>query len=554
MSTPRLIELAKDGNPRAIAVLLNQQLQSRGITAVASRDGSCLRLLLEGQKQPNPSVLLPYLCKALTRLESPTLQRAEVYGRKQGDNQRWQAELKCEAGRFVRVEHPADRPAASRLDPLDPSVVHPAQDLAEAPKAISTAELRASLISAPVRSHKPRPGRQPGPISRTQSQPVASYSRVLPRGEAARQRRWERSHRNSSTNPSTNPQTPLVKAAHDADDSMDSLEAALMVGPATARRRASAPPVPSSSASKRKPSLYRPTDRPTDRSSDPLTAKASAQASAESPDASAFSVAEPNPTARSMPHPHRSSTAPRQGWMPFLSLWLQWQQAAWGSTLLLVLLAVPVMVLLLFGIFSLVNQFTDEQMMLVLGVCFLFILPLLGLLLGEAQTRVLRQRLYGIGGWRWITLLGVVLGFCIAVGSHFTIGSIFSPVIANPDPDFVVGRGLPFISSTLGVGFGFFFLGFLQWLMISTSVAGSYYWPLATGVGSMVSWVVGMAVSAAWLAPRILENVSPSSFWSVLSLGLTGGLISWLLFHAVSGVALAALLRNCPRIHSEENL
>jgi hypothetical protein len=44
---PNLLELAKQGNAKAIATLINRQLQPKGITAKAAFKDGCLQIMLE---------------------------------------------------------------------------------------------------------------------------------------------------------------------------------------------------------------------------------------------------------------------------------------------------------------------------------------------------------------------------------------------------------------------------------------------------------------------------------------------------------------------------
>ncbi len=66
--TQNLLELAKQGNPAAIAQLLNQVLQPKGMTARVIRNGENLRVLLEASPVPEPQILVPYLEKKFTKL------------------------------------------------------------------------------------------------------------------------------------------------------------------------------------------------------------------------------------------------------------------------------------------------------------------------------------------------------------------------------------------------------------------------------------------------------------------------------------------------------
>ncbi|MBW4492966.1 MAG: hypothetical protein KME26_07735 [Oscillatoria princeps RMCB-10] len=102
MAPPTLLELAQQGDPQAIAALLNRQLQPQGITAkVAVREG-CLHVLLESAQQPpDRQACVDFVRTELTSLEPESIDRAKVYGRKTGEKEpAWSQEFGLEFGAF----------------------------------------------------------------------------------------------------------------------------------------------------------------------------------------------------------------------------------------------------------------------------------------------------------------------------------------------------------------------------------------------------------------------------------------------------------------------
>jgi hypothetical protein len=94
MSSPNPLELARQGNPRAIAFLINRSLQPKGITAKANVKGDCLQVLLEAVEVPDQQILAPYVLKGVRGLEIEPIQKLIVYGRKQGEtNPFWTQEF-----------------------------------------------------------------------------------------------------------------------------------------------------------------------------------------------------------------------------------------------------------------------------------------------------------------------------------------------------------------------------------------------------------------------------------------------------------------------------
>jgi hypothetical protein len=90
-------ELARKGQPEAIAAVVNHAIQSQGITAKAVlKDGSLL-LLLESDTVPEPTALVPFIKNGLTELGIESVPTLKIYGRKIGDRlPAWQEEIDIE--------------------------------------------------------------------------------------------------------------------------------------------------------------------------------------------------------------------------------------------------------------------------------------------------------------------------------------------------------------------------------------------------------------------------------------------------------------------------
>ena len=84
MSQQDILNLAKEGDPRAIAFLIGQALQSFGVTAKASRENDSLHLLLEAQQLPAEEACIRVAVKGLERLQPNNVYSLTVYGRRGG--------------------------------------------------------------------------------------------------------------------------------------------------------------------------------------------------------------------------------------------------------------------------------------------------------------------------------------------------------------------------------------------------------------------------------------------------------------------------------------
>ncbi len=77
-------ELAKQGNPQAIASWLNSQLQSEGIAASANLDGDCLDVILEAEQVPREDTLVDFVRSQVTNLQPDLIRKVKVEGRESG--------------------------------------------------------------------------------------------------------------------------------------------------------------------------------------------------------------------------------------------------------------------------------------------------------------------------------------------------------------------------------------------------------------------------------------------------------------------------------------
>lgn len=81
-----MLELAKQGNAKAIAFLINHSLQPSGVTTQAVLKDGCLQIMLESAQVPNQQSLVAYISKAMTSLGSEFIRKVKVYGRKTGED------------------------------------------------------------------------------------------------------------------------------------------------------------------------------------------------------------------------------------------------------------------------------------------------------------------------------------------------------------------------------------------------------------------------------------------------------------------------------------
>ncbi|RMF63253.1 MAG: hypothetical protein D6742_18035, partial [Cyanobacteria bacterium J069] len=84
MAQTNLLELAKQGDPQAIATLMNRSLQPRGMTADVARQGNCLYVTLQAEQVPNRQVLTAFVQNGISNLGVSSIQLVKIAGQQFG--------------------------------------------------------------------------------------------------------------------------------------------------------------------------------------------------------------------------------------------------------------------------------------------------------------------------------------------------------------------------------------------------------------------------------------------------------------------------------------
>ncbi|MGF1673375.1 MAG: TM2 domain-containing protein [Rivularia sp. (in: cyanobacteria)] len=82
---PNLLQLAKQGDPKAIAALMNKSLQPKGITAKVAFKNNCLQIMLESDQVPDQQTLVMFVRKGITNLETAFIEKVKIYGKCLGE-------------------------------------------------------------------------------------------------------------------------------------------------------------------------------------------------------------------------------------------------------------------------------------------------------------------------------------------------------------------------------------------------------------------------------------------------------------------------------------
>ena len=86
MTPQEVMSAAKQGNPQAIAALMNRSMQPKGITAKAKLTDGCLHVMLEGGIVPNQAAIVPFVTNGVKGLGISTVKSLAIYGRTIGDD------------------------------------------------------------------------------------------------------------------------------------------------------------------------------------------------------------------------------------------------------------------------------------------------------------------------------------------------------------------------------------------------------------------------------------------------------------------------------------
>ena len=112
-----MLQLAKQGDPKAIASLINRQLQPRGITTKASLKDGFLQIMLESASVPKQQVMVTGLRKLIASFDVESIQKVKVYGKQIGEEfPDWNEEF--EIDRKTTSTSIAASEAISQVSPL----------------------------------------------------------------------------------------------------------------------------------------------------------------------------------------------------------------------------------------------------------------------------------------------------------------------------------------------------------------------------------------------------------------------------------------------------
>ena len=86
MASPEVLSLAKQGDPAAIATLMNQVTQPLGISVRVKHQDNCLHFLFEGEPAPEQQIAVPFVRSSIEVLKINSLKTLKIYGRQKNSH------------------------------------------------------------------------------------------------------------------------------------------------------------------------------------------------------------------------------------------------------------------------------------------------------------------------------------------------------------------------------------------------------------------------------------------------------------------------------------
>ncbi len=100
MTQLSVMDLAKQGDPQAIASLINRSLASKGIHTTAALEGNCLKISLQAMQIPNPKAVVTIIQRGMLILQVEKIKRLKILTYRSDNNYlAWQQEIELDSVR-----------------------------------------------------------------------------------------------------------------------------------------------------------------------------------------------------------------------------------------------------------------------------------------------------------------------------------------------------------------------------------------------------------------------------------------------------------------------
>lgn len=157
MTQSNLLKLAKQGNAKALAAMLNRSLQPKSITAKVGRKDDCLQVLLESAQTPDQEAIVSFIRNGLIKLEVESIKTVKVYGRQTGE------ESPAWSQQFEIVSQPETPSSTEESDfnnllthQTRPQTERPVPPKVETPSILSQTDFENPRTTSAISEHSPR--------------------------------------------------------------------------------------------------------------------------------------------------------------------------------------------------------------------------------------------------------------------------------------------------------------------------------------------------------------------------------------------------------------
>jgi hypothetical protein len=119
---PPVLELAKQGDAKAIAALINRSLNPQGINAKVVAQGNTLKVLLESLDTPDQNRFQSYILQGLKKIGvGEAITQLEIYGKQGGtEGCAWTVAFQITGDDFTPVPVATGRPAPAAAPAANP--------------------------------------------------------------------------------------------------------------------------------------------------------------------------------------------------------------------------------------------------------------------------------------------------------------------------------------------------------------------------------------------------------------------------------------------------
>ncbi|MEB3359167.1 MAG: hypothetical protein VKK04_20740 [Synechococcales bacterium] len=143
MTPDDILAIAREGNPKVIAAILNRSTRAYGFSVRVSRDDRQLHVLIEGAPAMNQTTMVSFVQLSLKKLKIEGIETVKIYGRQTGHKSvAWSQEI---ALRPSPLSVPSSTPPASPVTPSPESTFSPSPAF-----GLSSAEVNQPDSSAPA--------------------------------------------------------------------------------------------------------------------------------------------------------------------------------------------------------------------------------------------------------------------------------------------------------------------------------------------------------------------------------------------------------------------